>query len=520
MGTDYDYPAVATPDDEEDQQKRLYNEMYPPVSAPAPAPSTPVPTAGYPAPQPAGAAPQAAPAPANDMPAPMPEARADFSGLGPPVSAQPAPQPPNWKDYAPKEKHGWGKFGSVMASLNPLSDRIVNQRPLANAERNYEAATNEFKEKEGQGKEASAEDLQKAQAENQRAEANAREHPPADWKNVPNLQGPNGEPIELNEKTGEHRYGNITGAKPIRQPGETQEQNKLAFQGVISKLDAAGLSTDPKTIDKSLDAALKQGKITPQEHAAARSYQAANTTPGTNLTVHVEGQQAGEDLKEKSGFYAYQGKIVRGSKLSEEQRANAIPVKNVEKADESIKGTNSVLSSFDRYESDLGRAKLTPDDVRALQVMTSPDRIAAGFLEKEGAGVLDTIFGEPLTGYSQKAMNGIMTKDQYDKLSPDGQKLLVGYFNALISNFADMKARLGTVGRNESMLQAEIHTIPLPYIGKDVAKEALDRKRSGVIERNIYYGEAPHASTGGGDKKQAYQKDGKWFDASTNQEIH
>lgn len=175
---DYDYAPVAAPDDEEDPQKRLYNEMYPPVAAPAPPPSTPVPSAGYPAPQPVSAAPQASPAPVNDMPAPAPagaapapESRPDFSGLGSPVTSQPPVQPPNWKDYAPAEKHGWGKFGSVMASLNPLSDRIVNQRPLANAERNYEAATNEFKEKEGQKKEASTEDVQSATAEKEREQA-------------------------------------------------------------------------------------------------------------------------------------------------------------------------------------------------------------------------------------------------------------------------------------------------------------------------------------------------------------
>lgn len=86
--------------------------------------------------------------------------------------------------------------------------------------------------------------------------------------------------------------------KPAK--GMTQEENKLQFQGVIGKLDAAGLSTDPKILDKSLDAGLKRGVISPEEHATARAYQAANSTPGTNFTVHVEGQQAGQNLKDQN----------------------------------------------------------------------------------------------------------------------------------------------------------------------------------------------------------------------------
>jgi hypothetical protein len=79
-----------------------------------------------------------------------------------PEPSAPAPSRPQWSQYAPAEKHGWGKFGSVMASLNPISNEIVNQRPLENAERNYKAATSEYdtniadREKEAQTNEANA----------------------------------------------------------------------------------------------------------------------------------------------------------------------------------------------------------------------------------------------------------------------------------------------------------------------------------------------------------------------------
>lgn len=508
---DDDYAPVAAPDDEEDPRKRLYNEMYPPVSAPPVDPTgagvgvhdtanTSLSAAGYPAPQPTSAAPQASPAPANGAPMPAPDvsapaadARPDYSDLGPPVTSKTQAPPPSWKDYAPAEKHGWGKFGSVMASLNPLSDRIVNQRPLANAERNYEAATNEFKEKEGQGKEASTEELQKAQTENQRAEADAHLHPPADWKNVPNLQGPHGEPIELNEKTGEHRYGTITGAKPIRQPGETQEQNKQAFQGVIAKLDAAGLTTDPKTIDKSLDAALKQGKITPQEHASARAYQSANPTPATNLTVHVAGQEEGDKLArsklfEGSEVIAHMPDGRRVQMSYADAQAQGLPPErlvklNAHEAQENRDKQASVQTSFqglDRYRNNLKALapKLSPEERDALRVLTAHTEKTAGAL----GGLLDDLpIAGPMTDYANRLMQGTITSDQYKQLkSPEAKKLVSDYFTSIIDNFASMKARLGSVGRNPAQLQAEINTIPLPYLDWESANGQFENKRSSL----------------------------------------
>lgn len=203
---------------------------------------------------------------------------------------------------------------------------------------------------------------------------------------------------------------------------------------------------------------------------------------------------ANAEAKSESGYYAVNGRIVKGSDLTAEQRETAMPVKDVEKADQAILNTNSALNAFDNYKRTLDKSNLTSDDIKALQVLTDPQKVAAGFLEKDTAGVLDALTGHPFTGYSTKAMNGIMTRDQYDKLSPDGQKALVGYFNSIIANFADMKQRLGSIGRNESMIQAEIHTIPLPYIQRDAADEAFNTKTSDIRSRNIYMhdmGETP-----------------------------
>jgi len=146
----------------------------------------------------------------------------------------------------------------------------------------------------------------------------------------------------------------------------------------------------------------------------------------------------------------------------------------------------ATVHSFTRYQDSFRNLapQLTENDRRALQVLTSHEQVAQGFLAKASSGVLETMFGEPLTGYSEKAMGGIMTKDQYDQLSPAGKKMLADYFNAVIQNFGNMKQILGSIGRNPMQLQAEINTIPLPYIDGQTAETMFADKLEDVQIRN------------------------------------
>jgi hypothetical protein len=77
-----------------------------------------------------------------------------------------------------------------------------------------------------------------------------------------------------------------------------------------------------------------------------------------------------------------------------------------------------------------------------------------------------------------------MTKDQYDKLSPAGKKMLADYFNAIVQNFANMKQMMGSVGRNALQLQAEINTIPLPYLDPQSADAQFADKLEDLNIRN------------------------------------
>ena len=402
-------------------------------------------------------------------------------------ATRPTAEAPKWSDYAPVEPHGVKGFMEGLGALiSPGFGNYLEQRREKPAEDAYKNALAEYERPATEAKTAAETEQKRSQSNLENAQATGLLNP-QDWKGQPGVVNEQGQPLELNEKTGQFRWGEVSGAKPIKTPAETAAQDKQAKEAIAEKAAKAGFALDdPKSFQKNLKAAQDAGAITPDEAAAMHGYQTLNATPATNLNVHVEGGQAAEDTKQKGKYYAYQGHIVRGDQLSSEERANAMPVQDPEKAQGAIADYQALGDSFNSYRGDIKQANLTPDDVRALQVLTDARPIAHSFLEKETAGALDSLFGEPLTGYSEKAMSGIMTKDQYDKLSPDGKKLLVDYFDSIISNFADMKHRLGSIGRNESMIQAEIHTIPLPYIPKDAADAAFQKKLHSVQIRNIY----------------------------------
>lgn len=124
--------------------------------------------------------------------------------------------------------------------------------------------------------------------------------------------------------------------------------------------------------------------------------------------------------------------------------------------------------------------KLTPADIEGLKVLTARDTMTQGIVaQSEGMAhgaigdFLDSLVGQPLTGYSQKLMGSNLNADMYSKMSDGGRELLANYYSAMVASLATMKERLNTVGRNELMQQIDLHTVPLPYIGWNAAKPAF-----------------------------------------------
>src|ERR1700737_1978654 len=99
------YPPVI---DEEGEQRRKPYAMYSPGVASPRVSDVPAPDLSPPA-----------AAPLSGGPSPQPSAS---------IAAANTPQP-KWSDYAPPEKHGLGKLGSVLASFQSQANQAVNVAP-------------------------------------------------------------------------------------------------------------------------------------------------------------------------------------------------------------------------------------------------------------------------------------------------------------------------------------------------------------------------------------------------------
>lgn len=295
------------------------------------------------------------------------------------------------------------------------------------------------------------------------------------------------------------------------------EANKEKAQAVVSKVAAAGFPTDAPNLNTSITKAEKAGKITPQEAADLRGYQAVNPNAATSLNLNLAEGNAAEDR-----HLAGKQVLVNGQQMS---WADAKTVGYTPADVESIPATmaklnTDKLSSANAYAKVLGKYqtefddnvdKLTDKDRAALGVLTAHTSETAGaiggLLEGINPGIVtDIMLGQPMTGYSQKLMGASMTKDQYAALSPAGKKLVSDYFTAIVGNFADMKNQLGSVGRNAMQLQAEINTIPLPYLDKESANDQFSNKIDDLKNR---YASLVRI------KGQAYP-----FEGSNNQQQH
>lgn len=190
---------------------------------------------------------------------------------------------------------------------------------------------------------------------------------------------------------------------------------------------------------------------------------------------------ANRNMKQADKYYIYEGKLVRGNKVPLD--ADATPVKDPEKMRQKMTAVDSFLKQIDRYQGsfDSSAGKLTRDDLAALETLTDAN-VAHGFAEDLIGMVSDFVAGKPLQGYSQKVMRGVMTEEQYNRMSQPARDLLVKYYNTILNNFANIRERLNALGRNESMIQAEIHTIPLPYIDNATATSMLNDKRTDVTD--------------------------------------
>lgn len=284
------------------------------------------------------------------------------------------------------------------------------------------------------------------------------------------------------------KIDDITAAINSKAPQPSQEQNKLSYQTVIGKLDKAGLSTDPKEIGKSLDAAQKSGIITADEHAAAKGYQSANPNAATQITIHTE--QAADARTQ-----ALRGKTVSVNtakgpiQMSGEEAVahgyndfEVLTPQQAQKNKDDSANTVQTVKEFDRYHKDFNELhdKLTGADLDAFKYLAAHQKEASSSL----GDIIDQIPAiGPIGEYATKQVKGDITKEMYDQMSPEGKKLMAEYYTTVMANLVNMKQTLGTVGRNPAMIEAEMRLVPLPYLNPDEANPAFSDKREDIIGR-------------------------------------
>lgn len=221
-----DYSAVAAPDDEEELRRRQAEEegKYAPVSS----------SAALPQPTNAPASGEALPAAPGMVGGGASKASLDSALAVPSPSVKLAPQRPQWKDYAPAESHGWGKFGHIMAGLSPLTNRFFNVMPEQRAEQKYKNAASEYDAGEKEQLTDAQIDQAKANTKKIQTETERVGQPKPkeeSWEVTPHFTGPNGEPVEVEKNSGQMRMGGkeIPGIKGIAPKPEKPDNPEQQF---------------------------------------------------------------------------------------------------------------------------------------------------------------------------------------------------------------------------------------------------------------------------------------------------
>lgn len=234
------------------------------------------------------------------------------------------------------------------------------------------------------------------------------------------------------------------------------QQNKAAVDGQIASLRAAQKETQAQ---KERQAAASATRI---EEKGLK---------GRDVIVHGDDGEVLMSSKEAQdqGFDDFSTLTATKAQDLKDKRANA----------------DASMNALTQYEETFKnvRPKLSPADRDALKI------IASGIDEQAKSGGLGEIIENlPLAGPLSEYVNTLAKKSfkpaAYQSLSPAGKELANQYALAQIANFANMKQMLGSVGRNPMMIQAEMGTIPPPYMDPTTGANALELKRKDLEKRN------------------------------------
>jgi hypothetical protein len=287
----------------------------------------------------------------------------------------------------------------------------------------------------------------------------------------------------------------------------------------MAKIAKSGkYNMDPIHNLKNIQSAVKSGDISAEEGAAAIGYLNNPSHQPAQTKIEVSGQEnvdkANERLKHQDVIVQLpNGKSVQmtGEEAQKHGYADFSPIsaQTAQKNREAATNASASMTSFTRYQKDFNAAvdKLSEEERNGMRAIVEHAADASNI----GGIIAQLPAAGPISTTVNKVVQGQINSEQYRKLSPAGAKLVADYFTAIVSNFANMKQMLGTVGRNPAMLQAEMNTIPKPYLARQEANDQFNNKIQDVRDRNKSIPGMAGKPEGGHSVGERITQDGKTY---------
>jgi hypothetical protein len=383
----------------------------------------------------------------------------------------PAPSRPRWTQYAPAEKHGWGKFGSIMASLNPISNEIVNRRPIENAERNYKAATSDYDKEQADKlaveKQASDTGLQTAQAKE--AEARTAEIPAQGELAKAEAEKALRPPIATNAfELWKQQNPNGTFADYQK----ADQEYKPKEQDVSDYLQAHGLPDTPGDREKARGAIAMRGKQEPGSYMPLYDEKGRVTGAWDPKSGHIVqtptdmpgNTAAGAGIGER-GIETVSAQTPDGPVYESKAAAEAAGHKILNKANPAER--EKAKQAYTQYSRMIDNAQEAMSTMPAWKE-GNKDRDIAMRVSKQFFSHI------PVVGVDPSYVDQFLNSDDYRMMSKQGQAHMQNMFQIWSDAINVVKQETGGVPRGQMFLQKEDAILPHPEKTYDMNVKSLN----------------------------------------------
>ena len=279
--------------------------------------------------------------------------------------------------------------------------------------------------------------------------------------------------------------------------------DKKAFQGTLAKIGTPEVAK-PETQMAAIEQAHTDKTISDEEYSNAMAYLGSTANaPATQASV-------AQTKEEKKRADSFRGKVLvfqnpdgsrEGMTYAEAKAQNrdldaAMKYEPLaaDKLRTAGKSYQNTVQMFGQYEKDMSKPlplDKEASDVHAMQVLTSHLDDNPDMAMKFANDLLNILpnstgtNGTPLTNEQLAVQNGVMTKNQWDNMSPAARERVSDYYQAMLSHFQSIKDTQGSIPRNPVMIKTEMGAIPLPYLTKEEAKPAFDRYYQRMHNMNV-----------------------------------